>query len=87
MGEPDLLQFPCDIGVKVIGAGDEDMAGLVLDIVRRHLTASGIGEVQVRNSRNGRYQSVTVNVHVENRDCIDAIYRDLSAHEKVVMAL
>lgn len=87
MSDLELLQFPCDIAVKVIGAGDTAMEELVLDIVRRHVNETEIGTSQIRNSRNGRYQSVTVNVLAQNRAQLDAIYEALSAHEKVVMAL
>jgi hypothetical protein len=87
MSEIELLTFPCDIAVKVIGAGDAPMEELVLEIVRRHVNESEIGPVQIRNSRNGRYQAVTVSVQAENRVQLDAIYEALSAHDKVVMAL
>ncbi len=87
MSELDLLEFPCDIGIKVIGSGDGSMEALVLEIVRRHVNETAIGQVQVRDSRNGRYQAVTVHVQAENRTQLDSIYEALSGHEKVVMAL
>ena len=87
MSELDLLEFPCDIGIKAIGAGDGTLENLVLEIVRRHVNECDIGPVHVRDSRNGRYQAVTVHVQAENRAQLDAIYEALSSHDKVVMAL
>ncbi len=87
MSDLDLLEFPCDIGIKAIGAGDGSMEDLVLEIVRRHVNESDIGPVHVRDSRNARYQAVTVHVQAESREQLDAIYEALSSHEKVVMAL
>jgi putative lipoic acid-binding regulatory protein len=41
----------------------------------------------VRDSRGGNYLSVTVTIRAESRAQLDAIYRDLTGDERVLMAL
>lgn len=82
-----LLRFPCDFPIKAMGADKEDFDVMVVGLVRRHAPDLRENAVAVRPSRNGRYVSVTVTVRAESQEQIDAIYRDLSACEAVLMAL
>jgi putative lipoic acid-binding regulatory protein len=43
--------------------------------------------VTTRLSRGGRYVSVTVTIEALSQAQLDGIYRDLSGHERVMMAL
>jgi len=81
------LTFPCRFPIKVMGHASEGFDTLVEQIVRRHQPRLGEGAVTVRTSRGGRYLSVTVTITAESRAQLDAIYRDLTACEQVVMAL
>lgn len=83
----DLLEFPCDFPVKAFGQGGEDFDLTVVEIVRRHAPNLGEGAVSVRASRGGRYQAVTVTIRATGQAQLDAIYRELSACESVLMAL
>ncbi len=82
-----LLEFPCDFPIKVMGAADARLAELVEDVVRRHLGEQGALAWNTRPSSRGRYVSVTVTVRARSKAELDAIYRELSAHESVLMAL
>lgn len=87
MSDESLLQFPCEFPVKIMGAGAPDFRGLVVDLVRRHAADLDEARVRVRDSRTGRYQSVTVVVNAQSRAQLDAIYRELSGHPGVAMVL
>ncbi|MCC7411322.1 MAG: DUF493 domain-containing protein [Gammaproteobacteria bacterium] len=82
-----LLQFPCSFPIKAMGRSRADFSGLVLDIIRRHVAEHDIDDVSHRDSRAGSYVSVTVTITAHSRAQLDAIYRELSGHEHVVMAL
>lgn len=82
-----LLEFPCRFPIKVIGRAGEDFDLLVARIVRRHAPALGEAAIATRGSSGGKWVSVTVEVQVTDKDQLDAIYRDLSAHERVVWAI
>jgi putative lipoic acid-binding regulatory protein len=82
-----VLQFPCDISIKAMGRATADFDALVVEIVRRHVADLPEGAVRTRASTQGRYLAVTVTLRAQSRDQMDAIYRDLSAHERVLVAL
>jgi len=86
-GDRELLGFPCDFPIKVMGRAEEGFEDRVVEIVRRHAPDLGEGAVQVRDSRGGNYLSVTVTIRAESRAQLDAIYRDLTGDERVLMAL
>lgn len=81
------LRFPCDFPIKVMGVSDPNFREMVVERVRRHAPDLDEEMIQVRASRAGRYQSVTVVIHARNRAQLDAIYEELSAHPSVKMAL
>ena len=45
------------------------------------------GSVSTRESRNGKYVSVTVTIEAQSQEQINDVYRELSAHEQVIMVL
>jgi putative lipoic acid-binding regulatory protein len=82
-----LITFPTTFPVKVMGANDEDFEPLVLEIIQKHATMADDRIVSRRHSRGGRFLSLTVYIHAENQGQLDAIYRELSAQERVLMML
>lgn len=82
-----LFDFPCEFPIKVMGEAADDFDSLIVSLVRRHSPDLGEGAVRTRMSRGGRYMSVTVTVLARSRAQLDAIYMDLTAHNRVLMAL
>ena len=82
-----LLEFPCDYLLKVMGRAEPGFDSLVVELVRRHVPDLHEGAVTSRPSKGGKWISVTVTLRAESKSQLDAIYLDLTAHEKVVMAL
>ena len=85
--EETLLEFPCRFPIKAMGRAAEGFEALVIEMVRRHAPDLDEAMVSVRESRGGSWVSVTVVIEARSKAQLDAIYRDLSAHEQVVMAL
>jgi putative lipoic acid-binding regulatory protein len=81
------MNFPCIFPVKVMGVNSDDFENLVLEIIQKHVSISADEMVTTRLSRNGRFLSVTVHVNAVSQEQLNAIYRELSAHEKVLMML
>lgn len=81
------LTFPCSFPIKVMGKAEDNFDTLVVTLVRRHFPDLLEGAVRTRLSRKGNYMSVTVTVEARNRLQLDEIYRELSSHERVLMAL
>ena len=86
-GQETLLEFPCQFPIKVMGRAEPNFDLLVLELVRRHAPNLQEGALSVRTSRGGRWVSVTVVVDAESREQLEAIYLELSAHDKIVWAL
>ena len=81
------LVFPCRIDVKAMGRHEEGFTELVVEIVQRHVQDIVPDAVRTNTSRAGNYVSVTVAVHAESRAQMDALYHELTAHEKISVAL
>lgn len=82
-----LLQFPCDFPVKAMGRGIIGLEDTIVAIIRRHAESDDINSVKTRPSRNDNYISVTVRITARSRGQLDDIYRDLTDHPDVLMAL
>jgi len=81
----DLLKFPCDFSIKVMGKATKNFEHLVVEIVRRHNLKENA--VTLRSSSGGKYLSVTVSFIAQSRKQLDALYTEMSGHERVTMVL
>lgn len=81
------FQFPCRFPIKAMGRAEADIEAIVVAIVGRHAPGFDAAAVRVRPSSGGKWLAVTVTIEAESQAQLDAIYRDLTAHESVVWAL
>ena len=81
------FEFPCAYPVKAMGKADEGFDLLVMEIVRRHAEDLDETLVKIRESRGGKWISVTITIQAQSKNQLDAIYRGLSGHERVVWAI
>ena len=81
------MQFPCAFPIKAMGHAHADFEARVLEIVRQHAPGFADDAVQRRPSVGGKYLSITVTIEAQSREQLDAIYRELSACEQVLVAL
>lgn len=81
------MNFPTVFPVKVMGANQEDFERLVVEIIQKHAHLAEETGVISHTSRNGRFISITVHILAESQEQVDKIYRELSAHERVLMML
>lgn len=82
-----LLEFPCDFPIKAFGSGGIEFESQVVAIIRRHVPDLGEAAVASRPSRRGKYTAVTVTIRARSQTQIDAIYRDLTESDDVIMSL
>jgi len=87
MSEQTLLEFPTDFPIKVMGKADDDFRSLVVGILARHFAGIDQALIEERPSSAGRYLGITVVVRAENKAQIDAAYMDLTACQRVLVAL
>jgi putative lipoic acid-binding regulatory protein len=87
MSEETLLEFPCQFPIKAMGKADIEFDLLVLEIVQQHAVVPEKTKMTSRPSQNGKYLAVTVHIEAHSKEQLDNIYRQLSSHPKVLMAL
>jgi len=85
--EDTLLVFPTDFPVKIMGERRDDFAQAMVELVRRHAPDFKPETVEMRTSSQGNYLSVTCVVRATSKAQLDALYRDITAHPWVKMAL
>jgi len=85
--EESLLNFPCELPVKVLGPNVPAFRTEAKDIVRRHYAGLRDAAISEQHSRNDAYLSLTFVVNAQNREEVDALYRELSASDEILMVL
>ena len=85
-GEP-LLSFPCDLPVKVLGRNEEGFRAAAGSIVRAHYADLAVDRISEQLSKNGSFLSLTFNVPAQSRDQIEALYRELTSSDEILMVL
>ena len=87
MSDEKLLVFPCDFPIKMMGRESPEFHSTVRSLVEKHTGPLAEDAVRSTLSRNGRFVSITVTVNAQSQQQLDDIYRDVSSHEDVLMAL
>jgi putative lipoic acid-binding regulatory protein len=58
-----------------------------VSIVRQHAPDYDAATIELRNSKEGKYLSLTCVIRATSREQLDALYRDLCDHPMVKMVL
>jgi len=82
-----LLEFPCDFPLKVMGRSESGFEARALAIVRSHLPDFDAANMHSAASRKGNYLSVTFDLRATSQEQLDALYRELTACEEILMVL
>ncbi len=80
------MEFPCIFPLKAIGKDTGEFEAVVAEIVRRHVP-NFVDDITTRSSSGGKYLAVTATFVATSREQLDALYRELSAHELVLMLM
>ncbi|MDB2613674.1 DUF493 domain-containing protein [Chlamydiales bacterium] len=83
----EKLAFPCIGPLKVIGPNDPQFIEDVLKHLSKHLGEILEGEWKTKESKEGKYLSLTVSVYFSDREMFDAIHKEVKSVPRVVMVL
>lgn len=83
----DLLEFPCQFPIKMMGRDQGDFRATVVSLVERHAGTIDDDAVRVTPSSKGNFISVTITIEATSQEQLDAIYQDLTDHEDVLVSL
>ena len=81
------IEFPCAYPVKVMGYAAPDYKQFVMDVVENHAPGFDRSSVTLRQSRTGKYYSVTVTIEATGEPQLKALFEELKASGRVTMVL
>lgn len=81
------IQYPLDFPIKVMGARQDGLVHAITQIARRFDPGFNAATVELRESRGGKYLSVTITVRATSREQLDELYRTLTGHPMVKVVL
>jgi putative lipoic acid-binding regulatory protein len=87
VNDETLLEFPCAFPIKMMGRDTQDFRDTARALVEHHTGPLGDHTIKFAKSRNGNFVSITVTVQAQSQQQLDDIYRDVSSHAAVLMAL
>ena len=85
--EDQLMHFPCDFAIKVMGENSNNYPQYVLSVCQQHVEGVTESCMHTRPSRTGKYIAVTVKFVAASRRQIDDLYIELNNHKQTKMAL
>jgi putative lipoic acid-binding regulatory protein len=85
--EETLLAFPTDFPIKIMGERRDDFAQTMVELVLRHAPDFRAESVEMRACSSGNYLSVSCVVRATSQAQLDAMFREITAHPWVKMAL
>jgi uncharacterized protein len=83
----DLMQFPCEFPIKMMGRDQPEFREAAIAVVERHAGRVEEDAVRMAASSNGNFLSITVTITATSREQLDNIYRDLTDDEQILVAL
>jgi len=87
MNEPELLVFPTDYPIKVVGRQEPGLRLRIDAVVLRHVPDLAGHRVSERASGQGNFVSITYMIVARSREQVVALVTELSATEGVMMVI
>jgi len=82
-----LLEFPCDFPIKAMGKATSGFEARALEIVRRHVADFEDENLRIVASGKGNYLSATFVIRATSKAQLDALYRELTSCEDMLMVI
>jgi len=85
--ETPKIEFPCIYPVKVMGYACSEFHQHVISVMEQHAPGFDHTEIVIRDSRNGKFQAITVSITATGEKQLQAIFEDLKTSDHVQMVL
>ena len=85
--DTQLLAYPCDFPIKILGHTQAGFAQSILAVVRKHAPEFDGAKMEMKTSKRGKYLSLTCEIRAISREQLDGLYQELCDHPMVVMVL
>jgi hypothetical protein len=86
--EPPKIEFPCqDYPVKVMGDSGPEFHRFAVEVMARHAPGLDQARITVKDSRNGRFQSITFMITATGVEQLQSLHQELIASPMTKMVL
>ena len=82
-----LLTFPCEFNLKIFGKAESNLEIIILPILTKYVDDLKEGSLSTKESKNNKFISITVSFQANSKEQLDNIYREITKHPDVIMAL
>lgn len=82
-----LIEYPCAFPIKVMGLKVDGFVTAITEVALAHDPGFDATTIEIRDSRGGNYQGLTITVTATSREQLDALYVALSGHPMVKVVL
>ena len=87
----DLIEYPSDYGFKAMCrielCSERSATEQMRELVLLHIAESALLKISSKQSRTGKFESVTLTVRLQSRQELEAIYQSVANSPVVVMTL
>ena len=83
----ELLKFPTDYPIKVVGRPSPEFRARIHAVFLKHVPNVETDRISERLSENGNFLSISYMIVAESREQVTALARDLAAAEGVLMVI
>ena len=81
----DLWEFPCNMTFKAMTVARDGIENDVIAEIQKQVP--GDYSAQIKPSKNGNYYSVSVNIHFESKQQVEAVFKGVHQIDGVKMVL
>ncbi|MBN1992786.1 MAG: DUF493 domain-containing protein [Anaerolineae bacterium] len=81
------FEFPCSFPLKAFGRNVDNFESFIVAIARKHIPNFEQATIKSRPSQRDKYLAVTITFTATSQAQLDALYREISASERVLMLL
>lgn len=86
-GKQELLKFPTDYPIKVVGRPSPEFRARIHAVMLKHVPNVETDRITERLSENGNFLSISYIIVAESREQVVALAKDLTSAEGVLMVL
>ena len=83
----ELLQFPCEVDIKVFVRASVNLDQRLHALLLQHLAPDQVLGIRRRESRKGNYHALSCLVVARERKELDRVYSELSSHPDILMVI
>jgi putative lipoic acid-binding regulatory protein len=83
----NLLKFPTDYPIKVVGRASDSLRGIADAIVAKHAPDFDASRTSERRSANGNFLSISYTIRAVSAEQVTALATELASCESVLLVI